>query len=70
MHQVQGNYNFTYQFHLVGTKSWSQNAPSFPPLIVSSAGDEVMNLSINSGKEKASLTLHALKISQGSAIRD
>ena len=68
MHQVQSNYNFTYQFHLVGTKSWSQNASSFPPLIVSSAGDKVMNLSINSGKEKASLFLHALKISEGSAI--
>ena len=51
--------NFTYQFHLVGTESWSQNASPFPPHIALGANNEIMDLSINTGKKKTSPTLQA-----------
>ena len=47
----------TYQLHLVCTKSWSQNASPFSPCIIISVRDEIMDPSINAGKENASLIL-------------
>ena len=42
----------------MGTESWSQNASPFPPHIALGANNEIMDLSINTGKEKTSPTLH------------
>ena len=51
---------FTYQFHFVCTECWRHNMPPLPPHIITGGKNKLVDLSINMGSEKATLTLHVM----------